>query len=46
MSKLVVYCGLDGIEAIGNPKSKKIVYLGDRSKSKLKKPKIYPKAKK
>ena len=43
MPKLTIYCGLDGIEAIGNPKSKKIVFIGNTKKSKLKKVKTYPK---
>ena len=42
MGKLIIYCGLDDVEAIGNPKSKKIVFIG--KKSKLKKLKTYPKA--
>ncbi len=44
MSKLIIYCGLDGVEAIGNPKSKKIVFIGKNSK--LKKLKTYQKSKK
>ncbi len=43
MKKLTVYCGLNGVEAIGNPKAKKIVYIGQ--KSKLGKVKTYPKQK-
>jgi hypothetical protein len=44
MGKLIIYCGLDGVEAIRNPKSKKIVFIGNPKKSKLKKLKTYPKA--
>lgn len=30
MSNLIVYCGLNGVEAIKNRKTKKIVYIANR----------------
>lgn len=41
MNKLIVYCGLNGVEAIKNRETKKTVYFG--KKSKLGKVKTYPK---
>ena len=43
MSNLIVYCGLNGVEAIKNRKTKKIIFIGNR-KSKIGL-KTYPKSK-
>lgn len=43
MSKLIVYCGLNGVEAIKSRKTKKLIYMGN-SESKLG-IKSYPKSK-
>lgn len=42
MSKLIVYCGLNGIEAFKDRKTKQIVFIGNKSKLKVK---TYPKTK-
>lgn len=30
MAKLIIYCGLNGVEAIKCRKTKKVVYIGNR----------------